>query len=494
MLVLSPLLVPLITALLCALLGKTRRWQQAVSLIGALTLAACAVLLIVEVGESGRQSINLGNWPLPFGIEFAADRLSAAMLALAALMLCLCLLSLIAHDRGRAAESTTHLPTLHPLLHGLAAGAGAAFVTADLFNLYVWFELSLICALGLLAVGGGLRRLDATLKYFVLNVFGTLLLLAAVALLYGATGQLNFSAIGSAAARLPPALLLPLLGLLAIAILIKAAAFPFFAWLPASYHTLPVPVLALFSALLTKIGIFALLRLFGDVFQPAPALLMTALGWIAVASMIAGVLGAAYHWDMRRILTFHSISQLGYILLAIALSSPNGTAAAIFFTLHHSLVKGGLLLTAGLIFRATGHYDLRRIGGLYAARPWLGLLFLLLALSLIGIPPFSGFWGKYLIVRAALLQGEYLWAAAALGVGVVTLYSMLKIWLEAFWKPHPDPDWGEQTVAFATNWPATLPVIALASITLWIGLFPDTLVGYAMRAAEALPGLSGAGQ
>ena len=299
-------------------------------------------------------------------------------------------------------------------------------------------------------------------------------------------GQLNFTALGAAAARLDAAVLLPLLGLLSLALLIKAAAFPLFAWLPASYHTLPAPVLALFAALLTKIGVYALLRLLGGVFQPAPELLYAALGWIALLSMIAGVLGAASHWDLRRILAFHSISQIGYILLAVALASRAGDAAALFFALHHSLVKAGLFLTAALILRHAGHYDLRRIGGLYAARPGLAVLFLLLALSLVGLPPFSGFWGKYLIVRESLVRGEYLWAGTALAVGALTLYSMAKIWLEAFWKPHPDRDW--RPPATARLAPAHVGLGALTLVTLWMGLFPAALIGYVNDAAAALRG------
>lgn len=481
MLVLAPLLVPIVTSMFCVLTQTMPQLQRRVSLCGALVLLACAIALVRQVIAQGSVTMVAGNWPLPFGIELAADRLSAAMVLIAALMVTVTLLW-----QTSDADAAPWSPTLHPLLHGLVAGAGAAFVTADLFNLYVWFELALICALGLLVHGGALRQLDATLKYFVLNVFGTLLLLATVALLYGATGQLNFRALGLTSAQLAPGVALPLLGLLALAFLIKAAAFPFFAWLPASYHTLPAPVLALFSALLTKISLYALIRLLSGVFQPAPALLFEALGWIAVLSMVTGVLGAAYHWDMRRILAFHSISQIGYILLAIALASRAGDAAAMFFVLHHSLVKAGLILTAALIFRATGHYDLRRIGGLYARKPWLGVLFLLLALSLVGIPPFSGFWGKYLIVRAPLVQGEYLWAAVALAVGALTLYSMLKIWLEAFWKRHPDGDWQPPVASLAS--PATLGLGALVLVTLWMGLFPETMIDYVNVAAAGLKG------
>ncbi len=480
-LALSPLLVPLATAFLCTLTMSAPRLQRGISFGGALALLSCAVALLRQVVAHGTVTLVAGNWPLPFGIEFAADRLGAALVLVAALMLTITILW-----QKSDVDAAPPSPALHPLLHGLVAGASGAFLTADLFNLYVWFEVALICSLGLLALGGSLRQLDATLKYFALNLVGTLLLLTAVALLYATTGQLNFAALGAAAARQDAALMLPLIGLLLIAFLVKAAAFPFFAWLPASYHTLPAPVLALFSALLSKIGIYAIIRTLGALFHPAPGLLFAVLGWIALLSMLTGVLGAAYHWDMRRILAFHSVSQIGYILLGIALASRAGNAAAIFFTLHHSTVKAGLFLTAALVCRHTGHYDLRRIGGLYAARPRLAVLFLLLALSLVGIPPFSGFWGKYFIVLESIRQGEFLWAGVALFVGLLTFYSMMKIWLEAFWKPHPDSGW--QPPSGGRLLPAYTGLGVLVLIALWMGLYPEPLIAFAGDAAATLRG------
>jgi multicomponent Na+:H+ antiporter subunit D len=481
MLAIAPILVPLATALLCVLTQGVPRWQRGVSLGGSITLLLCALALLCQVVAQGTVTLVAGNWPRPFGIELAVDRLGIAFVLIAALMITVTVLW-----QASGVDAASPEPTLHPLLHGLVAGSCAAFMTADLFNLYVWFEVSLICALGLLAQGGTLRQLDATLKYFALNLVGTLLLLAGIALLYGATGQLNFTAIGAAAARLDTAIVLPLLGLLALAFLIKAAAFPFFAWLPASYHTLPAPVLALFAALLTKIGICALLRLLGGVFHPAPALLLNGLAWIALLSMVTGVLGAAYHWDLRRILAFHSISQIGYMLLAVALASRAGDAAAIYFAIHHSLVKAGLFLVAALICRWAGHYDLRRIGGLSATHPGLAATFLLLALALVGIPPLSGFWGKYLIVSESLAQGEYLWAGVALGVGLLTLYSMAKIWLEAFWKPHPDRSWRPPVDARLN--PAHISLGLLITVTVWISLLPNGLLEFVAAAAVALNG------
>jgi multicomponent Na+:H+ antiporter subunit D len=481
MLVFAPVLIALATALLCALAGPRPRLQRGVSLGGALALLFCGLALLRRVVGYGTLNQVAGNWPPPFGIQFAADRLGVALVVISALMVVIVVIWQLSD-----VDSAPETPSLHPLLHGLVAGACGAFLTADLFNLYVWFEVALICSLGLLAQGGRLRQLDATLKYFVLNLAGTMLLLTAVALLYAATGQLNFIALGAAIAQLDDPLHLPLLGLLLIAFLVKAAAFPFFSWLPASYHTLPAPIVALFSALLSKIGICALIRMLCGMLAPAPAALFDLIGWIALLSMLTGVLGAAYHWDMRRILAFHSVSQVGYMLLAIALASRAGEAAAIFFALHHSVVKAGLFLTAALVFRLTGHYDLRRVGGLYAVRPFLAVLFLILALSLVGIPPSSGFWGKYLIVKEGLLQEKYLWAGTALFVGGLTLYSMMKIWFEAFWKAHPDQTWRPPVGARLTPAYAGLTILVLVAVI--AGLVPEPLLKFAAAAAENLRG------
>jgi multicomponent Na+:H+ antiporter subunit D len=185
---------------------------------------------------------------------------------------------------------------------------------------------------------------------------------------------------------------------------------------------------------------------------------------------------------MRRILAFHIISQIGYILMAIALgglAAGEGNAAAVFYTVHHIIVKANLFLIAGIIAAHAGSYDLRRIGGLYAARPLLAGLFAVPALSLVGIPPLSGFWAKVLVLNDLIAQGRWVWLAAALGVSVLTLYSMMKIWLEAMWKPHPDPGWSPSAVGTG---PALAATWGLAGVTLWIGLSPDTLIGLSQAA------------
>ena len=478
----APVLVPLATAGLTALASGSARAQQAISFAGALAFLAAALVLVAHGADSPAPGANFGGWALPYAIQFELDGLSRVLVLVTALMGVASLLFLASE-----ADPGPRHPLVLPLVHGTLAGVAGAFSTADLFNLYVWFEVMLICALGLIALGHRRDQLDAAFKYLGLNLFGTLVLLAAVGMLYAATGQLNYDALSAASRGVDPALMRPLLAALVVGLLLKSAAFPLYAWLPASYPTLPAPVLALFAGLLTKVGAYAVLRTLGDVFAPAGAALYEALGWVAAATMVAGVLGAAYHWDLRRILAFHIVSQIGYILLAVALGGPRGHAAALFYTVHHIVVKANLFLIAGMVAVVAGSYDLRRIGGLAAARLALALLFAVPALSLVGVPPLSGFWAKLLVLQEAFVRERYAWGALGLLVSALTLYSMMKIWIEAFWKPHPGADprgaWRPRRVSLAAAWLATG---SLAGVTLAIGLAPQPLIELARDAAATL--------
>lgn len=475
-------LVPLTTAALTALVAGHVRLQQTISFAGALGFVVVALMLALQVADGTPARVGFGDWPLPYGIEFRIDGLSGVLVLVTSLLGFASLLFLASEiDPG------PRHPQVLPLVHGTLAGVVGAFSTADLFNLYVWFEVMLICALGLIALGGRRAQLDAAFKYLGLNLFGTLLLLVAAGLLYAATGQLNYSALSMAARNVDPALLHALLAVLTVGLLLKSAVFPLYAWLPASYPTLPAPVLALFAGLLTKVGLYAVLRTLGDLFAPSSAVLLEVLGWVAAATMLTGALGAAYHWDMRRILAFHIVSQVGYILLGVALSGPGGNAAALFYMVHHIIVKANLFLIAGMAATLAGSYDLRRIGGLATARPMLAWLFAIPALSLVGIPPLSGFWAKLLLLQETFVQGRFAWAGLCLVVSVLTLYSMMKIWMEAYWKQHPAADtqgsWHPAPVALGPAWLATG---GLAALTLAIGLAPQTLIEIARGAAATL--------
>jgi multicomponent Na+:H+ antiporter subunit D len=473
MLLLLPILIPLAAALLVALLPA--RGRQMIGVAAALAQVLAAGMLLSALPEGGQVSLMLGNWPQPYGIELVADTLSAALVLVSALLGLAAMLYSFGRDDQ---EIATRNATTTPLMLGLLASVAAVFLAADLFNLYVWFELMLIATLGLLVSRGSPRGNEAAFKYLALNLLGTLLVLVAVALIYAASGQLNFAAL-QVAGQWPEvaAGLRPYLGLLLLALLLKAGALPLFAWLPASYPVLPPAVLALVGGLLTKVAAYVLLRLSGQVFA-VPDLWGEALGWVALLTMIVGVLGAAYHWDVRRILALHIVSQVGYLLLGIALASPAAAAGTAYFAVHNILVKANLFLIAGLMFAGAGHYDLRRIGGLYATRPLLAALFLVSAFSLVGVPPSTGFWGKFMLLREAFEQERYVWAGGALAVGLLTLYSMSKIWLEGFWKAHPDPAASAGKIAA----PAYAAVLLLTGLILVMALYPEPFIHLAQAA------------
>lgn len=489
----APVLVPLCTAALTLALARHPRRQRAASMAGALLLLLCCALLLRGAADGLVLDTRFGGWAAPFAISFCIDRAAALMLTVNAVLA----VAVLAYPSRGALAS----PLGKPLAHGLLAGAAGAYATADLFNLYVWFEVMLIAALGLVVAGRRPAQLEAGLKYLVLNLFGTILLLAAVAGLYGLTGQLNYDALAGALAGHGDDPLALLLGaLLLVALLIKAGAFPFMFWLPAAYPVLAPPVQALFTALGTKVGAYAVLRVLHEVLPAAAPAYTTGLGWIAAATMVAGVMGAVYHYDMRRILAFHSVSQMGYILLAAALGGAAGIAAALFFSIHHILVKANLYLIAGLIARRAGHFDLRRIGGLARRDPALAVLFGLSAAALIGIPPLSGFWAKLLVLREGFGQERYLWMALALCTSALTLLSMTKIWIEAFWKPPPTSMLVTAAAAVAPPTTAAPPhpagawaaCGALALLALAMGLAPGPLIGFLDAAAGAMaPGTGG---
>ncbi|MBS3895696.1 proton-conducting transporter membrane subunit [Silanimonas sp.] len=475
-LVAAPLLLPMLAALLAALLP---RHAARISFVSAIGLLIVAVLLLAAVAQAGTLRTAFGDWPAPFGIEFVADPLAVTMVVVTALMAVVCLLF-----QRSGIDAAPEVAALHPLLQLLLAGACGAFLTGDIFNLYVWFELMLVAAVGLLALGARRDQLEGAFKYFVLNALGTMLFLIAIGWLYARVGHLNYAAIEAATTGLSAAEIGLLATALCLGLLLKAGAFPLFAWLPASYHTLPAPMVALFSGLLTKAGVYAVLRLLGDVFATAPDLVFTVLGWIAVATMVLGVLGAAFHWDMRRILAVHIISQIGYMLLGIALNSDEGRMGAMFYTVHNIIVKANLFLVAALIAREIGSYDLRQAGGLWERRPILALCFAIPALSMVGFPPLSGFWAKFLLVREAAMLEHWLWMIAMLSVGFLTMYSMMKIWFEAFWKPAP-AGWVAPKRS-GRDGPAVAACVILTALTLTLGLMPEPFLDFVAAANAAM--------
>ena len=478
-----PILVPIATAIAVFLLRGYGRIARQLSVAGCATLLVVSAVLMIQVWRDGVVAAQMGGWPAPFGITLAADLLSAVMVVITAVTgLAVAIFGMADVDRRR--EVLGH----HALFQTLLAGVCGAFVTADLFNLYVWFEVMLIASFGLLVLGGGKAQLDGGIKYVAINLVSTVLFLSGIGMLYGMTGTLNMADLHLAVAKVENQGLLTVVAtLFIVAFGIKAAVFPLFFWLPASYHTPPVAVSAVFAGLLTKVGVYALIRMFTLVFTQDTDYTHGLLLAIAGLTMVTGVLGAAAQSEFRKILSFHIVSQIGYMVLGLALYTPLALIGAVFYLVHHIIVKANLFLMSGIARRLTGSFDLTAIGGLYKSSPLLAVLFLIPAFSLAGFPPLSGFWAKFLLIKASLDAGAYIMAATALTVGLLTVFSMTKIWAEAFWKPHPggiSPSLS--LLGRVERMMLILPVAFLAGMTVAIGFYPEPFVTFAERAAGQL--------
>jgi len=484
-----PLLIPLLTAILALLAYRSIEAQRWLNVCGAAALLATTLGLFMNVWYEGIQSAQIGNWPTPYGITLVADLFSAIMVMLTGVIgFAVALYSLASLDTARERFG------YHPLYHFLLMGVCGAFLTGDLFNLYVWFEVMLTASFVLLALGGERGQMEGAIKYVALNLVSTVIFLTALGLLYGLAGTLNMADLAQKLAAVddPPmrGVVTTLAMLFLIAFGIKAAVFPLFFWLPASYHTPPVAITAVFSGLLTKVGAYALIRLFTLIFVQDVGYTHSLILLLAGLTMVTGVLGAVAQYEFRRLLSFHIVSQIGYLLMGLGLYSPLALAGAVFFTFHVSVAKTALFLVSGVAERLAGTFDLKKLGGLYRSQPGLALLFLLPALSLAGLPPLSGFFAKLSLVQAGLALEQYAIVAVALGVSVLTLFSMMKIWTEAFWKPPPlpPPDLGPGSTVFRQGelgvW--LLPIGFLVAVTVALGLGAGPLFALAMRAGEEL--------
>ena len=488
-LVALPVVIPLLTAASCGVLQTHRRLQRLVGVFGALALFASSIGLMFEVWQRGPLAAVIAGWTPPLGIALVADTLAAVMVLVTGLLgACVSVYAL--GDVSEKVEQRGYLPLHHVLL----AGACGSFLTADLFNLFVWFEVLLGASFVLLVLERSNAQFEGAFKYVVINLIGSVVLLVAIGLTYGLAKTLNMAdvatALGNAAAK-RPALVLSVAGLYTVAFGIKAALFPLFAWLPPSYPTPPAAVAALFSGLLTKVGVYAFFRVFTLVLSGDERVYWVLL-MLSCVTMVLGVAGAVAQSDVRRILSFHIISQIGYMVAGVGLliaqderTRKLALAAGIFYTIHNILAKSNLFLISGAIERLSGSSQLASLGGLSRRVPlWTGL-FAISAFALAGMPPLSGFWAKLFVVWASVEAGHWWVGALGLLVGLFTLISMLKIFNGAFWKPTPDQQQFTE-LSGRGAWAMTAPVVVLASLSALVGVQPSPLFAAASRAAAEL--------
>ncbi|MBT8042169.1 MAG: Na+/H+ antiporter subunit D [Kiritimatiellales bacterium] len=477
-----PIMIPLAGAVLCMLLRKSVVLQKAIALATSGILLLTAVCLMVHTRTGTIAVMHVGHWQAPFGITLAVDMLSCVMLLLTGLLAVgISFYACFDLDQPRMQFG------FFPLMLILLMGVNGAFVTGDLFNLYVWFEVLLTASFILLALGGERPQLEGSVKYVALNLLSSALFLAGIGILYGMAGTLNLAELAVVVQQGERGGLVTMVAVMFLmAFGIKAGMFPLYFWLPASYPTPPIVVTALFSGLLTKVGVYSLIRVFTLVFSTDPEFLHGLILVGAGLTMLSGVLAAAAQFEMRKILAVHIVSQIGYIVMGLGLFTQLALTGTIFYLIHIMIVKTNLFLVAGAVNRIKGTYELKKLGGLYKEKPGLSILFIISAMSLAGVPPLSGFFAKLALIIAGLRQEAWLIVGVALGVSLLTLYSMTKIWSYVFWEPAPEPLPDLNPMPSGKWIMFLLPMIGFTILTIGIGVFAGPIFDYADAAAGQL--------
>jgi multicomponent Na+:H+ antiporter subunit D len=435
-----PVLLPLLGAAGALLVSGHPTFQRTLSTVVLTAVLAVSVVLLIMADADGASAVSVGGWPVPLGIVLVVDRLSALMLVVASTVALGVLLFAVGQGSADGDEGTP-VSIFHPTFLVLVAGVGNAFLAGDLFNLYVGFEILLMASYVLLTLGGTAARIRGGITYIVVSLTSSLVFLAAIGLVYAATGTVNLAQLAVRLGELPEGTQVLLQSMLLIAFGIKAAVFPLSAWLPDSYPTAPAPVTAVFAGLLTKVGVYAIIRTQTLLF-PGGAL-DDLLLWAALATMLVGILGAVAQSDLRRMLSFTLVSHIGYMVFGIALGTAAGLAGAVFYVAHHIAIQTTLFLVAGLVERQGGTTSINKLGGLARRSPLLAVLFFVPAMNLAGIPPLSGFIGKLGLLQAGVADGSagaLTLVAGGVLTSLLTLLAVARVWTRAFWRsPNQSP-------------------------------------------------------
>jgi multicomponent Na+:H+ antiporter subunit D len=428
-LLILPILIPLFTAVILMFISKFIKVQRGISVVSTLATVAASLVLINKIQRDGIQTIELGSWKAPFGIILVSDMLSALLVTTTSIITLIVLLysfKSIGIDRERF--------YYYPVVQFLLVGVNGAFTTGDIFNLFVFFEVMLMSSYVLLVLGGTKGQLREGIKYILVNVISSALFVITVAYLYSVLGTLNMADISRKIALVnQPGILTAIAILFLVVFGLKGAIFPLYFWLPGSYYAPPTPVLALFGALLTKVGIYSILRTYTLFFHHEIGYTHQILGVLAILTIVFGCIGAIAYWDVKKIIIYNIIIAVGVILFGVSTMNPDAMEGSVYYLVHDMIIKAALFLLVGVMIKITGTTDLKKMGGLIKEYPWLGWTFLVAAFSLAGIPPLSGFIGKLMILKGSFSEGAYLGAGVILASSLLVLYSVIKIFLNGIW-------------------------------------------------------------
>ena len=486
LLVIYPLLLQMLLAIVLMFTWNRIGWQRVISICGSILALAVSVWLFIEVWQDGPVTMQAGGWEAPFGITFIADTLSATLVLLTALA-------------GVAVSSFSSGSVLaarlkfgfFPIYHFLLLGLNGAFLTGDIFNLYVWFEIIIITSFVLLTIGGEKAQLEGAMKYFTLNILASVIFLTAIAVLYGLTGTLNMADLAGKVAAVENRTLVQVNALLfLIGFGIKSAVFPLYFWLPASYHTPPSAVSAIFGGLLTKVGVYALIRVFTLIFEVDPFLENVLLA-IAVLTLFSGAIGAIVQNNIRKIFSYLVICHIGYMIAGLGMMTEVAITGAIFYLIHDIMVKTNLFMVTGVIYKMKANHNIRKLGDFYAHHPKMSLLFAIPMFSLVGIPPLSGFWPKLSLISAGWTTENYLVIGSILFASFITLLVIVKVWAEVFWKkgeklPKQRKFPYFQKLSKIKKVQMIAPIVLLSIVSLYLGFGAENIQELSSRIAYEL--------
>ncbi|MFC6999706.1 proton-conducting transporter transmembrane domain-containing protein [Rufibacter roseus] len=481
-----PVAFQLFTAVVLLFFWNKTNLQRGLSVAASITALALAAWLMAAVLQDGILVMQAGAWEAQFGISFVADAFSSTMVLLTSLAGLA--VSIFSTSGIRSARVQLGF---YPVFHLLLMGLNGAFLTGDIFNLYVWFEIIIIASFVLITLGGAKDQLEGSVKYVTMNLLASAIFLTAIAILYGLTGSLNMADLSIQVANIENRGLVNITALLfLVGFGIKSAIFPLYFWLPASYHTPPATISAIFGGLLTKVGVYAMIRVFTLIFIP-DEFMLNLLIWIGGLSILSGGAGALLQNNIRRVFSYLIICHIGYMIAGLGLYTEVALVGAIFYLIHDIVVKTNLFLISGLIYKIKGSYNMKLLGGIYSSFPLLALMFAISFFSLIGIPPLSGFWAKLFLIEGSLDTGQYMVIAFITLGSFITLFVMAKMWLEIVWKKEgalPDKQSSTAYLAmpYAKRFALVFPIVLLSGALLFIGFGAEFILAVAKQIAAEL--------
>ncbi len=485
-LIILPVIFQLLLAIILLFFWKRILAQKIISITGSVIAVFIAVILFSKVYENGILTMQGGNWKAPIGISFVADTFSATMVLLASLSAAaVVVFSSVTIKKARMKFG--YFPSFHFLIMGL----NGAFLTGDIFNLYVWFEVIIISSFVFITLGGKKSQIEGAVKYFTLNFLASMIFLTAIAVLYGLAGSLNMADLSGKIQTIKNQGLVQVTAVLfLVGFGIKSAIFPLYFWLPDSYHTPQAAISSIFAGLLTKVGIYALLRVFSLIFIP-DEFMKTLIVILGGLTLISGGLGALVQTNMRKLFSYMIVCHIGYMIGGLGMFTAAALTATIFYLIHDIIIKTNLFLVGGLVYKINGELNMKRMGGIYGQYPLLALMIAIPLFSLIGVPPLSGFWPKINLMRESFATANYYFLGCVIFGSFITLFVITRFWSEAFWKKaenlvrkpyvrYYDQMTGTEKVMLI------VPILFLSLITLYIGLGAENIFQLSMRIASEL--------